>query len=69
MKKVICVKNFGFSMYTKKVEFFDLTVGNEYTVIREFDEEGIDYFELQFDDNGVPCTEFQKSLFLDFSLN
>lgn len=62
--KVTCIRNNGYCQFTKKNENFDLTIGDEYTVVKKFEADGgIKYYELESDDCGVPCVEFEQSMF------
>lgn len=62
--------------YPKKVKFyamcidrgnFDLTILRSYGIVDEFEEKGIEYFELEYDDCGVPYTTFEKARFVAVS--
>ena len=53
--KVICVAN---------PEGFDIDIGDEYTVVDEYVEDGRELLELEYNSSGEPCTVYRKSFFI-----
>lgn len=61
---VICKSEKGFCAVTQKEETFDLTIGKPYKVVREFEADGKLFYELELNDCGEPCCEYEQSMFI-----
>ncbi len=43
---------------------YDITIGNQYTIVDEFIEDNIEYLQLKYNDSGEPCQTYPKDWFI-----